>query len=450
MPFAAGIIGFKPASLPPVARGAKGVIIGHIQSGHWADRAGLRAGDTITHINGAAVSSMETAQEFIDALSPRPLRVVVEIGVSPGEVTDVFRSFDWSARMSDVNKVRSHGQEDSTKASEMFERVFDPSVSGKSSLFDISSWLPKSGAPPPPPIAATPQEVPTAVEASDKLKENVKQTDISVKIVPQKNSTKTTTMKWIPSYPICLWYKVDQGYAIPQRAGTLGLDYLLQPFSSEPMVELSLIFAPPQVTLENLLAAKPIEPSSKATTSICDASYVWNASGSLVLSSKDFTLNDLMILGKLQDYRRLEEAKTMGVFAIRLNTVEISDTISNASSSLVTLTSSEPLSFDLTNTKIKLAFCLKGSSIETVNTKSDQASSKANTPIPRSSVSSSVGTPEIKELGEDDSPKTLVSVAPQAQTTLEKTPFQRAYRRAVSNIREGDTAPIKMQHLNIR
>lgn len=441
VPFASGIIGFKPSSLPPVSKEERGIRIGHIQSGHWADRVGLRAGDIITHINGNAVSSMRTGREFIDALSPRPLRLVVEIGVSPGEVTSAFQSFDWTSRMNDVNHVRSATKDNSGEANEMFERVFDAKLGEKSSLFDVSSWLSKKQSAPEEEARKTPPSV-----ASSHVREIQ---GGAVQIMFQNTAPRIESKSiWIPSKPICLWYKVEQGYGIPERAGTLGLDYLMQPFSSEPMVELSLIIAPPQVTLDILLAAKPVEVCAKTITGICDATYVWDAQGSLIVTNKDMNLKDLMILGKLQDYRRLEEAKTMGVFAIRLDNVEVSDNLSKATSSLVTLTSAEPVSFNLTNTKIKLTLCLKGSLTMRGSSPQSNIPSKVTTPITLSSASSSIGTPEIQELGDEESPKTGITIAPQAH--VDSTPFERAYKRALSDIRQGDNSSIKMQNLTIR
>ena len=442
MPFASGIIGFKPSSLPPVSKEERGIRIGHIQSGHWADRVGLRAGDIITHINGIAVSSMHTGREFIDALAPRPLRLVVEIGVSPGEVTSAFQSFDWTSRMNDVNHVRSTTKDNSGEANEMFERVFDAKLGEKSTLFDVSSWLSKKQTAPEREAQKTPSS-----EADSQEKGEIQ--GGAVQIMLQKTAPRIESRSiWVPSKPICLWYKIEQGYGIPERAGTLGLDYLMQPFSSEPMVELSLILAPAQVTLDILLAAKPVEVCAKTITGVCDATYVWDAKGSLIVTNKVINLKDLMILGKLQDYRRLEEAKTMGVFAIRLDSVEVSDNASNASSILVTLTSAEPASFNLTNTKIKLAFSLKGALTMRNRSPPSNVSSKVTTPITLSSTSSSIGTPEIQELGEEDSPKTGITIAPQAH--LDATPFERAYQRALSDIRHGDNSSIKMQNLTIR
>jgi len=460
VPFAAGIIGFKPSSLPPVSEGEKGIRIGHIQSGHWADRAGLRAGDIITHVNGAAVMSMESGPEFIDSLSQRPLRMMVEIGISPGEVTSVFQSFDWTSRFKDVNQIRTAAKEGPSEANAMFERVFDPKVSeNRSPLFDASSWVLSKKCQDSQPPATEPlnQVVKTVdiLQSVDSIPDAAeKEGAVKIQFQKAKEPRIIPKEKWSALYPMCLWYKIEQGYAIPTRAGTLGLDFLLQPFSSEPMIELSLILAPAEPTLDNLLIAPPIEPSARIVTPICDASYIWNASGSLFVGNKDLVHGkDIMILGKLKDYRRLEEAKTMGVFAIRLNSVVISDDLGKATPSLISLTSADPSSFDLSKTKIKLVLCLKGSLSETImladaSNHSSANQSKAATPTLRSAMSSSVGSPEIQELGEEDAPTTTFPDFPQTVTIL--PPFQRAYEKAVAQVRRGDRSPIKMQNINIR
>lgn len=435
--------------MPPLAPGSLGVSIAHIQSGQWAERSGLKEGDIITHVGGKAVTEMRSPEEFMQSLSGRPLKLIVQIAISKAEISGVLDSFDWSSRFQRVDKSRKEAGNDPEATNQMFDRVLGDSspFEAKSSLFDVSRWIGSGPEKEPPAVVVQkPEPNPPVIVLS-------KPTPVEEKrpIRPSPKISTKTVLKWVPSYPLCVWIKIDRGFALPQRAGTLGLDYWFQPFSAEPFVELSLVASPSkEVTLDEILDSKPVEPTAVLQSPVCDANSLWNYSGSLLLISENIGEGDLMLVGKLLDYRRLESPKPMGAFAMRVETLEVSDDIGKVKPSLISMTLIDSYTFDVSKTKIRMSMCLKGRQVthsESVKRGTKEASD-ASPPSVESSLRSSPSASGLQTPAELQAPplKPVVVVAPSPVLT----PFERAHKQALLDIKRGDNSPIRSQEYTLR
>ena len=463
------MIGFRPARLPPIGELDSGVPIGHIQTGHWAQRVGLKVGDFITHVNGRAVKSMANGDDFIQAMTHRPLKLTIQVSISGSELTEILQTVDWKARFKNVEKVREAANSDPKETNEIFDRVFSapPVADDKSPLFDFSKWLgskpdtepePETlgagpiqsaanlvqiGAPTPPSVdTPSPLPPPIAPPAERKNKTN-------------HRTLEPPTKMWVPSYPLCVWVTVEQGFDLPDRAGTLGLDYYMQPFRPDPYVQLSLVASPSsEVTMNEILDAKPIEKTADLETAVCDANSKWNYTGTLVVGSTAFTEKNVMLVGRLMDYRRLEAARPMGVFAIRLTDVEIADEIAKVTPSLVTLTTVDAVTFDVSKTKLKISMCLRGEQVTQLSgllkSRPGTGATSGILGCSQSSTSSSADQSRVNTPPAEHVEPPVVAVAQQPQPIVYHTPFQRAYQKAMSDIRQGDTSPIRLQHYTLR
>ena len=470
VPFATAIIGFRPRLLPPIPSHELGVPIGQIHSGHWAERTGLKEGDTITHVNGRSVASMKSGDEFLQSISTRPLTLTIQISITPTELSEVVQSFDWNSRLAQVDSVRKKSEGDPKHTDELFERVFTGGAVSeeKSSLFDFTKWMGSlsaikepdvvvSPAPPSPPLIQITPLVPEATSATPKpFTQDSERTDkIAKKVTP---ITTRTLLKWVASHPLCVRFKIEEGLSLPTRAGTLGLDYYFQPFSAEPFVELSLVASPArEVTMNEILDSKPIEYGAIQQTPICDSKCKWDYSGSLLLTTESFTEGDVMLVGKLMDYRRLEAARPMGVFAIRLDSLEISDDIARVKPSMISLSLIDSYTFDVSKTKIRASVCLKGRQVtytEAMRMKTPPRSKEASVaPSPKSSpslLSSPMESSGASTPPEVDAEAPLLRTTMQAAQISYQTPFQRAYQKALSDIKRGDNSPIRNQNYTLR
>ena len=464
VPFATAMIGFRPAKLPPLLPGESGIPIGHVQSNQWAERAGLKVGDIITHVNGQSVAEMKSGEEFIESVSPRPLRLTIQIQVSRSDLSSMLESFDWSQRFKQVDAARKGAKADPAETDELFNRVLGSSLEydGKSSLFDFSKWL---GSRPeaPQPVEEhhdVAESAPAHIQVAISEPSPVASPIPTVPAVPaapkpprvREVRTTRSVLKWVPSHPLCVWFKIDRGFFLPDRAGTLGLDYWMQPFNAEPFLELNLIASPAgEITMNEILDSKAIEPTASIQTPICDRNNVWNYSGSLYITNESFAEGDVMLVGKLMDYRRLENPKPMGVFAVKLDQLEVSDNVASVKSGMISLTLVDALTFDVSKTKIRMTICLKGRQVSHTEitrtqlpvapSETPESSSKTSSPSLISSLSPS-GTQTPVETIE----KPVVAVAP----TKILTPFQRAHQKALRDIKMGDNSPIKSQNYTLR
>lgn len=484
VPYAAQLVGFRPASLPPLAPGEKGIQIGYIQSGQWAERSGLNVGDLITHVNGKAVAQMQNDAEFIRALKDRPLKITVELQVKPGDLTNVLQSFDWVSRLKGIEKVRAV-KKDPKETNAMFERVFQaadpasPENSAKSNLFDFTNWMGTPGTPPPPvpkadlvpsssapsgltlnPAPSPPPQAPVIQiqkvmaqdmnEVSPPPSPTMRKKKVKPPKPPPQPAPRLGTMKWVPTYPLTLWVKVEQGFKIPESAGTLGMDFLAQPFYSDPFVEISIVPSiASELTMDQILGARPVDPTALIQTPVCDAQQRWNYNSTITLSSKAFKPSNLLVIGKLMDYRRLEAAKIMGLFAIQLDTVEILDDVAKAKPKSISLSPFDPVAFNVAETKLKITMCLQGRYAmvsPSGRTTPDALEGRAFTQRQQLSESSESSESEY----ESETPVEFVQLPQPAQITVQQTPFQRAYMKAMSDIRAGDMSPVRMQQYTLR
>lgn len=460
------MIGFRPGTLPPLKRDCYGIPIGHIQSGHWAERAGLKVGDVITHVNGRSVMDMQSGDEFIKAVSNRPLRLTIQIAVSASEMSEVLQAFDWSSRFQEVEKARKNSG-DPKETNEMFDRVFSdaPRNEDKSSLFDFSKWMGSNSKPAPnvvlvekPAVPQMPIESPIPAKQATpppelpKVEPTVK--PIVERKVQRRFPTTRTILKWVTTEPLCVWFKIDRGFDLPTKAGTLSMDYYFQPFSAEPFLELSLVTAPGrEVNINEILDSKPVGARAIVQTPICDYNSRWDYTGSLSLSNNAYNEGDLMLVGKLLDYRRLEAARPMGVFAIKLDAIDILDDLAKAKPTLIHLTLIDAYTFDVSKTKIRMSVCLRGRQVaHSENVRSPVPSPKASTASSPSLISSPVDSSVSSRVPspppEPEPPliKTTIAAAPLQY----RTPFQRAYSKALADIKKGDNSPIHYQHYTLR
>ena len=459
VPFAAPLVGFRPARLPPLADGVTAVPIGVIQSGQWAERAGLKIGDQITHVNGESVKSMQSADQFTDPMKQRPLRLTVAISVPADEITNVLQSFDWSARLNKIEQVRGAVKLDTKETTAMFDRVFAPTTDphAPSSLFDATRWL---GAGPPPAQPEPVDKPPNVQMALDPappvpapVVEELPKPKPRPKAAPRPVSF---TNKLVAVRPLSLMINLERGLGIPNSAGTLSLDYLIQPFSSEPFMEFSIVASTSNaLTLTQIIESKPVEPAATAQSQICDADQVWGYDCTMRLSDQALTERDLVLVGKLMDYRRLEAARVMGVFAIKLDAIEVAQAVANVQPNLITLTTVDATSFDMANVRIKMSACILGkqtgfaSSVDTppeivelTETTPQDSPSVSSSPIETSSPSQETETERVAPL--------MVAIIPQPTNHVAETPFQRAYTKAKADIKRGDTTPIRMQKYTLR
>ena len=481
VPFAATIVGFRPTRLPPLFEPFRGIRIAHIQSNHWADRAGLKVGDIITHVNGKAVIDMNRADEFTEALKERPLRITVDIPVSADELSDVIGKYDWSARMDEVKKAQQAKELVEGETSQVYETVFKPSIprDEKSPLFDATKWInarpakvppqadvaddPPLPIPPPalPPATITIVEnpgpkIPVAPAPKPKPKHQKKPNPFKT----SRELSSVVTSKWLPNRPLAVQINVDSGSDIPIRAGTLGLDFLAQPFSSDPYIELSLCAAPSStdVTLESLINTTPLD-NQKIDTPVCDSQMRWRFSHRFILTDPLQGSDDVLLIGKLYDYRRLAAAKLMGVFAIKLNAVDIADSITKGKPRLIALTSADPFVFDVRNTKIKMTIVLEGRFAQVTEAVPKEADDEVLT------IASGISTPAEPESMDPESQQQTSATEniqvsnetsptymspPEPLKLVYNSPFERALQKAKDQIRLGDFSPLRNQRYSIR
>ena len=483
VPFAATIVGFRPTRLPPLYEGFRGIRIAHVQSNHWADRAGLKVGDIITHVNGKAVIDMNRADEFTEALKERPLRITVDIPVSADELSDVIGKYDWSARMDEVRKAQQAKELVAGETSQVYETVFKSTIAKdeKSPLFDATKWI--NARPPKLPSKTDPADdpplptlQPTLPVPTVTIMERMEPVKVDPppppkpksKPKPQKkpNPFKTSrelssavVPKWVPNRPLVVLINVDSGSEIPVKAGTLGLDFLAQPFSSDPYLELSLCAAPStsDVTLDAIINAKPLD-DQKVDTPVCDSLMRWRFSHKFSLTDPIKGPDDILLIGKLYDYRRLAAAKLMGVFAIKLSAVDVSDSIDKGKERMISLTSADPFVFDVRNTKIKMTIVLEGrftqiterasSEIDEVVTIASGISTPADLDTFEAPKSQIVSASENKDMTMQPSPAYIPP--PEPLKLVYNSPFERALQKAKDQIRLGDLSPLRNQRYSIR
>lgn len=487
VPFAATIVGFRPTRLPPLFEGFRGVRIGHVQSNHWADRAGLKVGDIITHVNGKAVIDMNRADEFTEAMKERPLRISVDIPVSADELSDVIGKYDWSTRMDEVKKAQQAKELVTGATNEVYEAVFKPTIQreAKSPLFDATKWIsarplnaqakdqPADDPPvpvPPPPIASVlPVPTVTIVEKEEPKPlppPKPKSKPLKKKTNPFKTSRELSSVissRWVANRPLSVIVNVDSGTDIPVKAGTLGLDFILQPFNSDPYLELSLCAAPSagsDMTLDAILSAVPIN-NQRIDTPVCDSQMRWGFTHSFNITDPLLDPTNVLLIGKLFDYRRLAAAKLMGVFAIKMSAVDISDSITKGKQRLISLTSADPYVFDVRNTKIKMTIVLEGKLV--------QFTEQVNDVDEVVTIASGISTPQEAEDISDGDKKDLASgqakdipgtagvitsgsyiPPPEPLKLVYNSPFERALERAKDQIRLGDYSPLRNQKYSIR
>ena len=487
VPFAATIVGFRPNRLPPLFECFRGIRIAHVQSNHWADRAGLKVGDIITHVNGKAVTDMARADEFTDAMKERPLRITIDIPVSADELSDVIGKYDWSARMDTVKKAQQAKELVDGETNEVYETVFKPAISkeDKSPLFDATKWLnarpPRSGPlqndhaddpPLPVPTQRTlPEPTVTIVQKVEPPKLTAKpkpKPKPKGKPTPFQTSRKLSsivTSKWVPNRPLTVMVRVDSGTDIPVKAGTLGLDFLAQPFNSDPYLELSLCAAPglaEDMTLDAILTAAPLN-DQKVDTPVCDPQMRWNFSHTFKLPDPMKGPEDTLLIGKLYDYRRIAAAKLMGVFAIKLSAVDVSDTVTNGKQRLISLTSADPFLFDVKNTKIKMTMVLEGKFSQITEEPKDidevvtiesgistpQDAGEAEETNEAQSQSGGDDNEEMNGQGNRNAPPPYIPPAEPLKLVY-NSPFERALQHARDQIRLGDYSPLRSQKYSIR
>jgi hypothetical protein len=458
VPFAAALIGFRPQRLPPLPEGSPGIPIGHIQSGQWAERVGLKEGDLITHVNGRGVSEMSSGEEFVQGVSDRPLRLTLQLRVSASELSDVIQSFDWTARFEQIERVRHTPQTDPKETNQMFDRLFSAPLEYDSSsgLFDFSKWMDSRKAQSEPAIQltnATKESEPQETLPIEPPKPVVSMTGLSDELRKKNRPPTTRTiLKWVASDPLCVWFKIEKGFDLPTRAGTLNMDYYFQPFSAEPFIELSLISSPAsEITLNEILDSKPIERSVVIQTPVCDSNFRWDYSGTLRLTSNAFNEGDITLVGKLLDYRRLGAPCPMGVFAIRLDALEICDDIAKVDPHMISFTMIDAYTFDVSKSKVRMAVCLRGRQVS--QTEAVKRQSPTLSGVASSESSPAVSSPSsLKTETPSRSPPPEASLEPAVKQgeVPQYTPFQRAYRKAMNDIRNGDNSPIQLQNYTLR
>ena len=452
VPFAAAIVGFRPSRLPPLPEGFCGVSIGQIQHLNWADRVGLNVGDVITHVNGVSVRDMTTPSEFTEPIQARPLRLTVKISVTSEQLNRLLGEFDWSARMHEVGKVRSVHMGEETN--DMFERVFseESEPQARSNLFDHSKWVS---------IQPTAQPVEQSTDKEDvvPLQITIKSTQdelVEAKLAevlplvvkkspkpPKPHKMKPDSTLWLPNSPVSVSVVVHSGKNIPEYAGTFNMDYMAQPFRSDPFVDvyLSLVGSSDTLSLDEIAATSPIEPSAQSKSDICNNSQVWGHSATLTVNNPRLRVADLVLIGKLWDYRRLSAAKLIGVFAVPLLGMQVSATRTNPHQ--ISLTSADQACFDLSQTKLSISMHVVGTSKLVLGS---PAASSAGSPVVSSSVTSVSGfsTPHVEPVTRDN--EETLNVA----NTHIPTPFERALAKARAEIRNGDFSPLHMQSYSLR
>ena len=464
VPFAASIVGFRPTRLPPLPEGLSGVSIGHIQARNWADRVGLSIGDVITHVNGISVAGMTMPDEFTEPMKTRPLHLSVELAVPPNEISRVLAEFNWSSRLHEVGQVRSVS---GANTNEMFERVFAKTASpdSPSGLFDVSNWIglpaanatdplndssssgssrqisihstPVTSPPPEPSFPADPQPM---LAAQPIL--------VPQPAKPRSRKFKPDSTKWIPKSPLTVSLMIHQGIALPESAGALDLDSFFQPFSSDPFMEVFLALAPPsdtQMTLASINECRHIETLARTQSGICNNGQIWNHAATLSVSNTRLRVNDLIIVGKLWDYRRLSAQKLMGVFAIPLDAVEIASDDTLIKPQIVSLTSADPLCFDVSKSKIKISVFTFGNSKlipgSPATLSSGNTSHKSSPVVGAATPADGSGqaSPILHDIPVVYEPEVYIP-----------TPFERALAQARADIRNGDFSPLRQQAYTLR
>lgn len=482
MPFAAVIVGLKPARLPPLNGGFRGIAVDHVQANHWAERAGINVGDIITHVNGKAVIDMQSPEEFIEPMKERPLRITVEIVTNPDQFREAIGQYDWAARFDAVKKAELAKSSIGGDTNAIFERVFkqDPVDVGKSPLFDATEWIDARSNPSKPrdtsgmssgpqfivvekPVPA-PQSKSSQVFSSLSAKSDFLPTPSLVTV------TEKVSRKWTVLEPIRLYVNIVQGFDLPTKAGILETDHIIQPFSAEPYFELLIAEIPSEthpddIPLEYILSTEPIEgDKTRAETAICDANQRWNFSTTLTLPERVHasSLKDFLLIGRLMDYRRLSPSRAMGLFAIRLDVMEIVNAEDEAKAKLLTLTSADPVAFDVTNTRVKASICILGKSFDVreevttplppkVVTPPSPILVLTNDPLQEIPSPQPEPVPPVSDSSMNSVPEVIPVDIPQTDhDDLTLTPFQRAYRKARAQARNGDFSSLHMQHYNIR
>jgi len=138
----------------------------------------------------------------------------------------------------------------------------------------------------------------------------------------------------------------------------------------------------------------------------------------------------------------------MGVFAIKLDSVDIVSDVSEAGKKTITLTSVDPSNFDVSKSKIQMTICLQGRYAEVKRTAKPRADVVVPDQLEDSSSSEidnseGAGTPPAVEAP-------VVVVLEPIKVAMPLTPFQRAYNQAKADIRNGDNSPIRMQEYTLR
>jgi membrane-associated protease RseP (regulator of RpoE activity) len=454
VPFATTLIGFRPSQLPPLDPDIDGVTIGHVQHGSWAERVGIRLGDVITHINGKSVRQMRLESEFLKPFHDRPLKLEIQLAASVDDLTSAIQSFDWVSRLSDLREVRSmHSTPQETNI--MFDNVFDKNSnrSEKSPLFDLSRWLtnkpegqPENGSEMRVEVTVKPvPAVPNVLNTVQLYKPTSPPVKRKKKMKPARTiqvPTQLQTLKCIASHPLTVSIRLEQGINIPPYAGTLGMDYLMQPFRSDPYLELLMVPAVSStLTVEQLVNTGPVEPTAIIQSPICDSNGVWNFSSTITVRTESWKPEGLLLVGRLMDYRRLEIARTMGVFAMKLDTLDILDDASKAKARSVSLTAVDA-SFDVSECKLKLRLFLLGKN--TLVTEPVQATPNLQT----DTINDSTDTES--ETSEEPEEQTLESFDSIIAQDRQRTPFERAFSKALTDIKNGDHGAIKLQDYSLR
>jgi hypothetical protein len=382
---------------------------------------------------------------------------------------------------------------------EIYETVFNKHIDKeeKSPLFDATRWLnvrppPRRELevfplPQPPPLLADPPKQPP--QEINKQNEPVAQvTSISpvqqpertrvallppmqpepapLKTKPFKSTSPKTKTKWIPDQPLTLLLKLEYGTDIPTRAGTLGLDHIAQPFSSDPYVEFtvsSIESSLNELDLDDITNAPPISSAMRFDSPICDSQMKWNYTHTAVFPPMDIiTSTDLdrfILIGKLYDYRRIASAKLMGVFAIKLSAIEIGSSLNKGVPKLISLTSVDPFTFDVSKARIKMTLVLQGKLVNindeeveiiSVESEDENAIETSEEALPTESAPIPVSNDPEVHADIEPKPRLSIHVSPQPAHETEKivysSPFKRALDEARMKIRQGDFSPLYKQN----
>lgn len=449
-------------------------------------------GDIITHANGKAVVDMKSPEEFIDLLKDRPLRLTVDIVTSPNEFREAIGQYDWSSKFDAIKKAEIAKSSIGGDTNAIFERVFQQGTTpdDRSPLFDAKEWIDARAIPPPQANTSKAQtssvsnpqfvlvEKPTS-KPSSSLPLPPNKVGVSNNAAPAGKLnmagpnysapgpvvTEKVVKKWIPSEPVKVYVNIVQGFDLPPKAGVFQSDYIIQPFRSEPYFELLIAEVPSgvdpdDIPLEYILATEPIKGDNcRLETAICDSNQRWNFSTTFSLPANIHydAISGYLLIGRLMDYRRLSPSKAMGLFAVQLNTMDILKSGTLAKPKLLSLSSADSMAFDVTKTRVKASICIIGDEIEVKEQVSIPPTTVRESSVDEKIVSPTLVTPVSLEQAAEP---TITEVIPQQTEPVSETheeedesqltPFQRAYRKARAQARNGDFTSLHNQNYTLR